>query len=324
MNKSKLEKEKQLELEVKLFMYILHLKEEKNKRYSIKECEKNIAYVFDNYEEFKCYFISFGFLNIDEDLLEICTMKTTKKGKIIALKWLCDYVIRKHNQNNLSIDNLIEELKKVEKIEQEEKNYNQPLIPSGGTTDWLTNCHERNYRTCGYTEHLISVIKISADSRIEISDFTQPGSNGEDEEFFTSITFYKKELIKKSEISFAHIYDRSYSIYYPYRTGFNEKLLSKIGYALSGLINEARDLDNIKENQEKLWEIYNQQKQLIKLFIAGTNDKMAVEKIVGSTRKIFVDGKVREAWVKKDYLPYCECELYNNVEELKQNKVLKK
>ena len=81
MNKSKLEKEKQLELEVKLFMYILHLKEEKNKRYSIKECEKNIAYVFDNYEEFKCYFISFGFLNIDEDLLEICTMKTTKKGK---------------------------------------------------------------------------------------------------------------------------------------------------------------------------------------------------------------------------------------------------
>ena len=32
--------------------------------------------------------------DISEDLLEICKMKTTKKGTIIALKRLCDYTIK--------------------------------------------------------------------------------------------------------------------------------------------------------------------------------------------------------------------------------------
>ena len=85
------------DIEAKLFMALLHLKEEKNKKYSVEECEKNIAYLFENYDEFKNYFKLNGFDDISDDLLETCRMKTTKKGIIIALKGLCDYAIRKHN-----------------------------------------------------------------------------------------------------------------------------------------------------------------------------------------------------------------------------------
>ena len=53
-------------------MLILHLKEEKKKEYSFEECEKNIAYVFNNYDEFKSYFVQNGFDDISEDLLELC------------------------------------------------------------------------------------------------------------------------------------------------------------------------------------------------------------------------------------------------------------
>ena len=85
------------DIEVKLFMALLHLKEEKFKKYSVEECQTNIVYLFDNYEDFKNYFVSNGFDDIGDDLLETCRMKTTKKGTIIALKRLCDYAIRKHN-----------------------------------------------------------------------------------------------------------------------------------------------------------------------------------------------------------------------------------
>ena len=95
MNKGK--KQKKIDIAARLFMYILHLKEEKNKKYSIEECEKNIAYLFDSYDEFKSYFETNGFPGISEDLLETCRMKTTRKGTIIALKALCDYAIRKHS-----------------------------------------------------------------------------------------------------------------------------------------------------------------------------------------------------------------------------------
>lgn len=107
MNKDK--KQKKIDIEARIFMNLLHLKEEENKKYSIEECEKNIAYLLDSYEEFKFYFQINGFPDINEDLLETCRMKTTRKGTIIALKVLCDYVIRKHNL--MYIDSLTEERK---------------------------------------------------------------------------------------------------------------------------------------------------------------------------------------------------------------------
>ena len=282
-----------IDIEARIFINVLHLKEEKNKEYSIEECEKNIVYLFDNFDEFRSYFETNCFHDINQDLLKICRMKTTKNGTIIALKGLCDYAIRQHNLVDYC---------------------NQVLIPSGGTTSWMVNCEERNYRSGGYYKHNVSEIKISEDSRIEVDDFTQPAENSE-EEFFTSITFYKKELDNYS-IYAPHVYDRGYTIYYPYGTRFNEKLLKKIGCALNCLINNARDLDDTTENQEELKNIANKQKQLIELFITGTNDKMAVEKIIGIKRKVFVDSHIRVAKNQKDWLPY-----FN---ELENKKVLKK
>lgn len=234
-------------------------------------------------------------------------IKSGYKGKIT--------IVNREKQTKYSIDfRLIESLKKEQKVKQREKYYKQFLIPSGGTTNWMLNCEQRNYRSNGYHKNIVSEIKISDDSRIEIEDYMQPSNSGE-EEFFTAITFYKKELDNYSVYA-PYIYDRAYSIYYPYGARFNEELLQKIGYALSYLINNARDLNDTVENQEILSNINNQQKQLIELFINGTNDEMSVEKIMGNIQNIFVDGRIREARLQKDWLP-----CYTQDEE---RKVLKK
>ena len=98
MNKK--ENRKNVDMEAKMFMFVLHLKEEKNKKYSIGKCETNVAYLFDDYNEFKTYFEVNGCVNLDKDLLELCRIKTTRKGTIIALKGLCDYVIKKYDLND--------------------------------------------------------------------------------------------------------------------------------------------------------------------------------------------------------------------------------
>ena len=234
-------------------------------------------------------------------------MKSGYKGKIT--------IIDIEKQTKYSVDfRLIDSLKKEQKAKQREIYYKQFLIPTGGTTNWMLNCEQRNYRCKGYSKHVASVIDISDDSRIEIEDFTQPSRNGE-EEFFTAVTFYKKELLTYPNHE-QSIYDRAYSIYYPYGARFSEELLRKIGYALSYLINNARDLNDTVENQDVLSIITEQQKQLIELFINGTNDAMAVERIMGNVQNIYVDGNIREAKTQKDWLPR-----YTQEEE---HKVLKK
>ena len=97
MNKE--QNKRKIDIEAILFIYILHLKEGKNKKYSSEECEKNIVYLFNDYDEFKSYFELNGFPDIRGSLLDICTMKVTKKGTIIALKALCDYTIKKYHLN---------------------------------------------------------------------------------------------------------------------------------------------------------------------------------------------------------------------------------
>ena len=84
---------KKIDIEAIVFMRMLGLVEEKNKEYSSVECPQNIAYIFDNTDDFKNYFISNSVENIGEDILALCKMRTTKKGSIIALKGLCDRTI---------------------------------------------------------------------------------------------------------------------------------------------------------------------------------------------------------------------------------------
>jgi len=221
-----------------------------------------------------------------------------------------DILDKKINENNIDSDSLTN-------IKTDEKQF---LIPSGGTTNWLINCNERGYRSRGYEGKLISKINISSDFRIEIIDYTQPSGDYLKKQiaFFTSVTFYKKELDNYS-IYAPSVYDRPYSIYYPYGTRFDEKILEKIGIALNILINFARDLRNTKRNENILKETREQQKQLIELFINGTNDKFAVEKITGCNIFVFkfIPNFVRVARFKKDFLPH-----FNEVEE--DQKLLKK
>ena len=99
----KKQNKKKRDIEAKLFILFYELKEEKNKTYSPEECEKNVVYIFDDHDSFKSYFEINGFVDISEDLLELCRMKTTKKGTVIALKGLCDHAIRRHSL--LSLEN---------------------------------------------------------------------------------------------------------------------------------------------------------------------------------------------------------------------------
>lgn len=109
------------DMQAKFFIWLLHLKEEKNKQYSFMPCDKNIIYKFNNYNEFKNYFIQNGFDNISDDLLELCRMITTKKGTIIALKGLCDYTIKKHKINKELTQKEIDDIHSRGKITPSEK-----------------------------------------------------------------------------------------------------------------------------------------------------------------------------------------------------------
>lgn len=83
-----------IDIEAKFFIFFLHLKEEKVKQYSDETCDENIVYVFNNYADFRLYFMQNG-VNISDELLDICKMKITKKGTVLALKKLCDYIIKR-------------------------------------------------------------------------------------------------------------------------------------------------------------------------------------------------------------------------------------
>ena len=85
---------KTLDIEAKFYMYFFKLIEEKNQEYTIDECHHNIVYVFDDYKSFEAYFINNSVEPVNlKKMYDICVMKKTKKGTIIALKGLCDKAI---------------------------------------------------------------------------------------------------------------------------------------------------------------------------------------------------------------------------------------
>jgi len=85
------------DINVEIIKSIFQLKEEKNIKYTLEDCSDNKIYVFNNYDEFKNYFISNNILDVSDDIIKLCIFGTTKKGKVIALKKLCDYIITKYS-----------------------------------------------------------------------------------------------------------------------------------------------------------------------------------------------------------------------------------
>ena len=97
---NKMKNNKKLDIEAYLFLMLCHLKEDKNKEYSIDLCPRNIAYIFDNYDGFRNYFYQNGISIVDDEIFDLSIIKITKKGTVIALKGLCDHIIRKYNSLN--------------------------------------------------------------------------------------------------------------------------------------------------------------------------------------------------------------------------------
>jgi len=226
-------------------------------------------------------------------------IKSGYKGKISC--------VDRENEEVITFDfGVIENHKKKIKEKARKKYYNQTLMPSGGTTNWMLACEKYNYKTSGLRDAVVCQIPIAFDCRIEVVDHTQPKSvNGyivENEEFCTSVVFYKKEL---SNIPLKnHIYERAYVIYYPYGARFNKDMLAQIGISLNGLIDRARSLSNSPLNSKKIEKIQEIQKQLLDLLINGTNDKYAVLDIMREVNLPKPSTKIKEAKYEKDYLPY--------------------
>ena len=248
-----------------------------------------------------------------QDLIETI-IKSGFKGKITY--------IDKEKQESISFDfGSIENFHKQQVLKSRENYYKNTIIPSGGTINWLINCEKHNYYGCGYTNDIVCEIPISFDSRIIITDHSQPKNgvynyNKEYEEFYTSLSFLKQELITNS-IYEPHTYERYYPVYYDYGARFNNDFLFELGTALNNLINQARDLEETKENQPLLSQIQTAQKELITLLINGTTNKNAVTEIMKKVPvKTSLSTKIREASSKKDWLPHFTEPLFSEFKEL--------
>lgn len=90
-----------IDLEAKAYMFILGMKEEQEKEYTdFLETSLKSAYVFKNNEEFKEYFVNNGTVDISDEILDLCKLKTTNKGSVIAMKKLCDSTICRYIESN--------------------------------------------------------------------------------------------------------------------------------------------------------------------------------------------------------------------------------
>lgn len=219
---------------------------------------------------------------------------------------------------------------------------NEPLIPGGGTFNWMINCEMRNYHLRGYNERAVLDIPISFDSRICVRDYKQPASvdpqydvlleiaratskNNDDEyyieDFFTSVTFYKKEMTGYEGES--KEYERAYSVYFDYGTRFDKNMLNQIGTALNSLMNMARDLpvasdgEMSRKDYDSLVQIQSRQRSLLDLFLNGTSDRNAVSKIMDGIKLPPSDQKLREYKHTKDSLPYfVKSSLFADIDEM--------
>lgn len=112
---------KNIDIEAKLFMWILHLDEVKSKNYSPIEPKHNKAYVFRDYEDLKAYFARNGAEKIDEEILDLCIMKETNKGTIISLKGICDHTIRSYRITKILSEEEIRKIHSDGRLTPEEK-----------------------------------------------------------------------------------------------------------------------------------------------------------------------------------------------------------
>lgn len=83
---------KNLDFMTRLYLYITGVVVQKEKKYTEQSINKNVAYIFDDYNEFKSYFEKY-IINVREDLIDLAIYAKSKNGSIVALKGVCDHII---------------------------------------------------------------------------------------------------------------------------------------------------------------------------------------------------------------------------------------
>lgn len=179
--------------------------------------------------------------------------------------------------------------RRIQNIKINEYDSKNPLIPAGGTTNWMTACDKFGYDLHSYyTEPNPTVINIAHDCKISIENVRMKTEN---KPFFTCVNFAKKEIaphvlttegIIKEAINGPTEYERQFHFYYPYGTMFDLKMIEEVGYGLNALINESRFYDRRIDTVTDVY--HNLKNEIIKLFIDGCSDKDAVTKILNSAR----------------------------------------
>lgn len=95
--------QEKFDLEVFLFIESLKLKLEEDKIYSSSDVPLNLVYVFQNEEEFINYFIENGLSNINVVSLNRYKLKMMSSGKVLALKKVCDSLIKRKLEGDKNI-----------------------------------------------------------------------------------------------------------------------------------------------------------------------------------------------------------------------------
>lgn len=152
------------------------------------------------------------------------------------------------------------------------------LLPPNGIQDWLQVCKKFNYKLAFYkTETEVFSTDLAHDFTIEIEDVKQ--NNMEKSPFFTCVTFLKKEILK-SDTYGTSVYERSYPIYYPYGTRFDEETLIEAGLCLNALINYERDLP---KDSPLLPRVEKAQQDIVNLFGTGCTDQNVIDQIMSKS-----------------------------------------
>lgn len=146
---------KTLDLKTKLYLYITGVVVEKEKKYTIQAVNKNVVYVFNNYDEFRDYFKEY-IVDVKEDLIDLAIYAKSKNGGVVAFKGLCDHIITKSKIKNNNLDLTQEQIEDIhsrgkltplEKVEEWESfDLCAPGDAIGSAKDrchyFEYNCHE--------------------------------------------------------------------------------------------------------------------------------------------------------------------------------------
>lgn len=115
-------KSQKLDFKTWLYLYITHVVkvmhppiDVKVKRIMpVKDCKENEAFIFNNYEEYRNYFLMY-LDSVDDEVIDLAIYTKGKKGQIVALKSLCEYIIVKAKMNDFYSSITPEKIEEIHK-----------------------------------------------------------------------------------------------------------------------------------------------------------------------------------------------------------------